>query len=120
MSVTVTATVSSRRRRTGLAAGTALLTLALAGCSGLGRTAVGPVTYTTERDQAVSTDSPSVKGCHRMEAAGANEVVNGTLIDMVLYRTPDCTGGDTIYVPTTVTDVKAPPSGPWRSYRFVH
>ncbi|AEN09328.1 MULTISPECIES: hypothetical protein [unclassified Streptomyces] len=120
MSVTATATASSRRRSTGLAAGTALLTLALAGCSGLGRTAVGPVTYTTERDRTVSTNSPSVKGCHKMDSAGANEVENGTLIDMILYRTPDCTGGETIYIPTTVTDVKAPPSGPWLSYRFVH
>ncbi|MFE2762730.1 hypothetical protein [Streptomyces halstedii] len=120
MSVTATAPVSRRRRRTGSAAGAVLLTLALAGCSGLGRTAVGPVTYTTERDQVVSTNSPSVKGCHRMAEAGAQDVVNGTLIDMILYTTPDCTGGGTIYVPTTVTDVKAPPSSPWLSYRFVH
>ncbi|GAA2955214.1 MULTISPECIES: hypothetical protein [Streptomycetaceae] len=120
MSVTATPTDLRRRRRAGIAAGAALLTLAVTGCSGLGRTAVGPVTYTTERDRVVSVNSPSVKGCHRMAPAGAHEVVNRTLIDMILYRTRDCTGGGTTYVATTFTDVNAPRSLPWRSYRFVH
>ncbi|WP_405391473.1 hypothetical protein OG596_28610 [Streptomyces sp. NBC_01102] len=122
MSVTATATPTDlrRRRRAGIAAGAALLTLAATGCSGLGRTAVGPVTYTTERDRVVSVNSPSVNGCHRMAPAGAHEVANLTLIDMILYRTRDCSGRGTTYVPTTVTDANAPRSLPWRSYRFVH
>lgn len=119
MSVTATATATDRRRRrrTGIAA---MLTLALTSCSGLGRTAVGPVTYTTERDRVISVHSPSVKGCHRMAPAGAHEVINRTLIDMILYRTRDCSGGGTTYVATTFTDVNSPRSLPWRSYRFVH
>ncbi|MFD9501704.1 hypothetical protein [Streptomyces sp. NPDC060035] len=118
--MSVTATATDRRRRTGIAAGATLLTLALTGCSGLGRTAVGPVTYTTGRDRVVSVNSPSVNGCHRMAPSGAHEVMNRTLIDMILYRTRDCSGGGTTYVATTVTDVNSPRSLPWRSYRFVH
>lgn len=45
-------------RRLGTAAGAALLTLAVAGCSGLGRTAVGTLTYETERDLVVTVTSP--------------------------------------------------------------
>lgn len=118
MSVTAPPTVL--RRRTGIAAGAVLLALAATGCSGLGRTAVGPVEYTTEEDKVVSVNSPSVKGCHRMAPAGANEVANETKIDMILYRTRDCSGGGTTYVATTFTDVNSPRSLPWRSYRFVH
>ncbi|MER5896054.1 hypothetical protein [Streptomyces sp. NPDC001876] len=123
MSVTATATATDRRRRrrhTGVAVGAALLTLGLTGCSGLGRTAVGPVIYTTERDRVISVNSPSVNGCHRLAPAGANEVANRTLIDMILYRTRDCTGAGTTYVATTLTDANSPRSLPWRSYRFVH
>lgn len=120
MSVTATATARHRRRRTGIAAGATLLTLALTGCSGLGRTAVGPVTYTTGRDRVVNVQSPVVTGCHEMAPAGAHEVINRTLIDMILYRTRDCSGGGTTYVATTLTDVNSPRSLPWRSYRFVH
>ncbi|MDQ0796965.1 hypothetical protein [Streptomyces sp. B1I3] len=122
MSVTATAAPTDlrRRRRAGIAAGAAVLTLTVSGCSGLGRTAVGPVVYTTGRDRVVSVHSPSVKGCHRMAPAGAHEVENRTLIDMVLYRTRDCTGGGTTYVATTLADVNSPRALPWRSYRFVH
>ncbi|MGW1231978.1 hypothetical protein [Streptomyces californicus] len=118
--MSVTATAPRRRRRLGAVAGVSLLALAAAGCSGLGRTAVGPVTYTTERDAVVQVNSPSVRGCHRMAPAGAHEVENGTLVDVILYRTRDCTGRGTTYVPTRFSDVTAPGSGPWRSYSFVH
>lgn len=118
--MSVTATVHRRRRRIGIAAGASLLALAASGCSGLGRTAVGPVTYTTEREAVVQVNSPSVRGCHRLDPAGAHEVENGTLVDVVLYPTRDCTGGGTTYVPTRLSDVTAHGSGPWHSYSFVH
>ncbi|MFE3515764.1 hypothetical protein [Streptomyces sp. NPDC059166] len=109
------------RRRTGIAAGAALvLCLAVTGCSGLGRTAVGPVEYRTDKDEVVSVNSPSVKGCHKMAPGGAREVVNETRIDMILYPTSDCSGGGTTYVATTFTDINSPRNAPWRSYRFVH
>ncbi|MFG2431242.1 hypothetical protein [Streptomyces sp. NPDC048590] len=117
----VTAAPAVLRRRTGIAAGAALvLCLTATGCSGLGRTAVGPVEYRTAEDEVVSVNSPSVKGCHEMEGDGAREVVNETKIDMILYPTPDCSGGGTTYVATTFTDINSPRNAPWRSYRFVH
>ncbi|MFJ9891356.1 hypothetical protein ACIQRW_36720 [Streptomyces sp. NPDC091287] len=118
--MSVTATVPRRRRRLGIAAGASLLALAVSGCSGLGRTAVGPVTYTTEREAVLQVNSPSVRGCHRIAPAGAREVENGTLVDVILYRTRDCTGDRTTYVPTRFSDVAPQGSGPWRSYSFVH
>ncbi|MEU9063429.1 hypothetical protein AB0D13_32340 [Streptomyces sp. NPDC048430] len=118
MSVTAPPTVL--RRRTGIAAGAALLALAATGCSGLGRTAVGPVSYTTEKDEVVTVHSPSVKGCHAMDPAGSGKVDNRTLIDMVLYTTRDCSGRGTAYVATTFSDTNAARALPWRSYRFVH
>ncbi|MFI6057102.1 hypothetical protein [Streptomyces sp. NPDC051286] len=111
--------IDQRRRRLGIAAGTALLTLTVAGCSGLGRTAAGPVTYVTERNAVVMLNSPLVKGCHRL-FPGAKAVRNGTLIDIILYRTQDCTGPGTTYLATTFTDVNAATSLPWRSFSTVH
>ncbi|MES9505982.1 hypothetical protein ABWJ92_06155 [Streptomyces sp. NPDC000609] len=112
--------IAHRRRRLGTAAGTALLTLTVAGCSGLGRTAVGPVIYTTERDAVITVQSPPVKGCHRLAPAGAKEVNNGTLVDIILYRTPDCTGPGTTYLARSFTDVNAGSALPWRSFSTVH
>ena len=120
MSVTATAADHRRLRRLGVAAGGALLTLAVSGCSGLGRTAVGPVTYTTEKDAVIMVNSPSVKGCHQLAPAGAKGIINHTLVDLILYTSRDCTGKGTTYVPTAVSDVKAVSSPPWRSYRIVH
>nr|WSS61232.1 hypothetical protein OG284_08410 [Streptomyces sp. NBC_01177] len=118
MSVTAPPTVLRRRLR--IAAGAALLTLAVTGCSGLGRTAVGPVSYTTGKDEVVTVHSPSVKGCHAMDPPGSGKVDNRTLIDMELYTTRDCTGRSTAYVATTFSDTNAPRALPWRSYRFIH
>ncbi|MFE9727216.1 hypothetical protein ACFYQ5_27365 [Streptomyces sp. NPDC005794] len=118
--MSVTAPPSVLRRRTGIAAGAALLALVATGCSGLGRTAVGPVSYTTGRDEVVTVHSPSVKGCHTMEPAGAEKVENRTLVDMILYTTRDCSGRGTAYVATTFSDTNAQSALPWRSYRFVH
>ena len=112
--------IDHRRRRLGIAAGTTFLALAVAGCSGLGRTAVGPVTYTTEHDATVTVHSPLVRGCHRLDPAGAKAVSNNTLIDLILYQTPDCTGPGTTYVATTVSDVTGTGVPPWRSFSTVH
>ncbi|MFI8432282.1 hypothetical protein ACIGJO_00815 [Streptomyces sp. NPDC079020] len=120
MTTPVTATGHRRRSRLGVAAGATLLALTVTGCSGLGRTAVGPVIYSTERDAVILVNSPSVKGCHRLAPSGVNEVENRTLVDIILYRTRNCTGGNTAYVPTTFTDTKAHNSRPWRSYSIVH
>ncbi|MFI2782143.1 hypothetical protein [Streptomyces sp. ALB3] len=118
MSVTAHPTVL--RRRASIAAGAVLLTLAVSGCSGLGRTAVGSVTYTTGPEKVVTVHSPSVRGCHKLAPAGAEKVENRTLVDIVLYATRDCTGRQGAYVATSLTDTNAPRALPWRSYRFVH
>lgn len=107
-------------RRLGIAAGAAFLTLTVAGCSGLGRTAVGNLTYDTSRDRRVQVSNPLVTGCHRIAPGGAVEVTNSTLVDLMMYRTPDCTGGSTTYIGATLSDVIAPGAGPWRSYTIVH
>ncbi|MER5497386.1 MULTISPECIES: hypothetical protein [unclassified Streptomyces] len=109
-----------RRRRLGIAAGTALLTLTVAGCSGLGRTAVGPVIYTTQRNVDIAVNSPPVKGCHRLAPSGAKAVFNETLIDIILYRTFDCTGPGTTYLATGLSDFNPPSVLPWRSFSTVH
>ncbi|MEV4945919.1 hypothetical protein [Streptomyces sp. NPDC053755] len=109
----------SVHRRLGIAAGAALLTLSVAGCSGLGRTAVGPITYETPNEVVVSVTSPSVKGCHRLAPAGATRVENGSLVDIVMYPAPGCRG-DGIYVATMTSDSIAPGTRPWRSYSLVH
>jgi hypothetical protein len=107
-------------RRFAGAAGAAILTAALAGCSGLGRTAVGPVSYDTSKADHVTVMSPLVRGCHRLAASGAVSVSNGSLVDIIMYPTADCSGSSSIYVPTMTSDVVAPGAGPWRSYSLVH
>ncbi|MCM2392555.1 hypothetical protein [Streptomyces albipurpureus] len=107
-------------RRLASAAGAALLTLTVAGCSGLGRTAVGPVSYDTAQDRHATIHSPLVRGCHKLASAGAVSVENGSLVDIVLYPTANCSGGDTIYVATMSSDVIAPGAAPWRSFRLIH
>ncbi|MFH8618075.1 hypothetical protein ACH4E8_23835 [Streptomyces sp. NPDC017979] len=111
---------SARRRRLVGGTGAALLVVALAGCSGLGRTAVGPLDYETQRAVHVKVNSPEVTGCHRLGPNGAVSVENGTLVDAIMYPSADCSGGDTVYVATMTSDVIAPGEGPWRSYSFVH
>ncbi|WP_137990045.1 hypothetical protein [Streptomyces vilmorinianum] len=110
----------SVHRRLGTAAGAALLTLAVAGCSGLGRTAVGTLSYETERELVITVTSPSVNGCHRLAPSGVTRVENRTLNDIVLYRTLDCRGERSIYVATNTSDTIAPGTLPWRSYTVVH
>ncbi|TLQ46627.1 hypothetical protein [Streptomyces marianii] len=107
-------------RRPGIVAGAVLLTTALAGCSGLGRTAVGTVNYEAGEDRVVTVSNPVVTGCHKLLPAGAVRIENATLIDLIAYRTPDCTGGGTTYIATTLFNNIAPGTQPWLSYRWVH
>ncbi|MET9950887.1 hypothetical protein ABZ135_04965 [Streptomyces sp. NPDC006339] len=134
----------SLHRRLTIATGAALLSLAVAGCSDLGRTAVGTISYetgpragqeagheagqeaepegahTAEPAAAALVTSPSVKGCHKLAPEGASRVENGTLVDMRLYATPDCRGGEYTYLPSNSGDEIVPGTPPWRSYSFVH
>ncbi|UUU38884.1 hypothetical protein [Streptomyces sp. NBC_00162] len=48
---------------------------------------------------------------------------NNTLVDIVLYRTEDCgkvDKADGIYVATTLSNVTAPRTLSWRSFRVIH
>ncbi|ANW19421.1 hypothetical protein [Streptomyces clavuligerus] len=112
-------TVHHRHRLTA-AAGAALLATAVAGCSGLGRTAVGTIEYETADKHHVMLTSPLVTGCHRTTDPGAVSVVNSTLVDMMMYPTDDCSGDQSIYVPTTTSNIVAPGAGVWRAFSFVH
>ncbi|QIQ05303.1 hypothetical protein [Streptomyces liangshanensis] len=107
-------------RRLGIAAGAVLLTFAVAGCSGLGRTSVGTIVYESGNKREVQESNPRVTGCHRLVPGGAVDLTNRTLVDMKMYRTPDCSGKYAQYIATTLNDVIAPGATPWRSYRFVH
>ncbi|MGW6566154.1 hypothetical protein [Streptomyces sp. NPDC054975] len=111
----------SVHRRLGTAAGAALLTFAVAGCSGLGRSAVGTISYETEREVVITVTSPSVRGCHRLLApAGVTKIENRSLVDLRVFRTGDCKGKEYTYVATNSGDTIAPNSLPWRSYNIVH
>ncbi|MCT4355108.1 hypothetical protein M5362_18415 [Streptomyces sp. Je 1-79] len=109
----------SVHRRFGTAAGAALLTLTVAGCSGLGRTAVGTITYDTEREVVITVTSPLVTGCHRLAPSGVTGVTNRSLLDIRMYTNRQCQG-DYIYVPTLTSDAIVPDTLPWRSYSIVH
>ncbi|MFJ3901886.1 hypothetical protein [Streptomyces sp. NPDC090025] len=110
----------SLHRRLAIATGASLLALSVAGCSGLGRSAVGVLSYETGHEVAVAVTSPSVKGCHKLAPAGATKVENGTLVDVVLYRTRDCRGEEPTYLPSKTSNQIAPEALPWRSYTVVH
>ncbi|MEV4938516.1 hypothetical protein [Streptomyces zaomyceticus] len=111
----------SVRRRLTTAAGAVLLTFAVAGCSSLGRSMVGTLSYETEREVVVTVTSPSVNGCHRLLApSGVHRVENNTLVDVRLYPTPDCKGEHNIYLPMNTSYRVAPGALPWRSYSVIH
>lgn len=110
----------SAHRRLGILAWPLLLSFAVAGCSGLGRTAVGTVSYTTPAGKAVTVSNPGVTRCHPLLRGGAKAVDNRTLIDMVLYPGRGCTGKPSTYNAATLSVTVTPPSGVWRSYSLVH
>ncbi|MFI5618003.1 hypothetical protein [Streptomyces sp. NPDC051567] len=111
-------------RRIGVVTGAALLLLTATGCSGLGRSTVGSLSF-THRDAKteVTLSNTSVLGCHRLGPRGATGVVNNTLVDVILYRTPNCrkvADAGTSYVATSLSSQTAPGSLPWRSFSVVH
>jgi hypothetical protein len=109
-----------RHRRLGFIAGAVLLPLTVAGCSGMGRSAVGTISYTTEGGRVISETSPSVRGCHTLLGKeGATQVLNNTLVDLIMYPHADCTGKPSAYSATTLTN-RAAPSQTWRSFTIVH
>lgn len=110
----------SVHRRLGTAAGAALLTLVVAGCSGLGRSAVGTITYETEREVVITVTSPSVNGCHRLAPSGVTKIENRSMVDLRMYRTRDCKGKENTYVASNSGNTIAPDTLPWRSYSIVH
>ncbi|MEO3972541.1 hypothetical protein [Streptomyces sp. CAU 1734] len=111
--------VTRHRPLTGAAAAV-LLALAVTGCSGLGRTAVGTVSYDTADHKHVTVSNPLVVGCHQLVPAGAVGVLNDTLVDIIMYPTTDCSGGDSIYIASKTSDTRAPRAKSWRSYSLVH
>ncbi|MFC7302970.1 hypothetical protein ACFQVC_01895 [Streptomyces monticola] len=70
---------------------------------------------------ATSVTNPPLKGCHKMPG-GAHHVENGTLTDLVVYVSDDCTGdADTSkYVGSGLNGDLAPKADSWHSYKFVN
>ncbi|WP_030154164.1 hypothetical protein [Streptomyces sp. NRRL S-244] len=115
----------SQSRRIGVITAAAALLLTATACSGLGRSTVGMLTFRSHDSPAeLSYSNTSVNGCHRIALPkGATHVENNTLVDVVLYRTADCStplGNEGIYVATTLSNVTAPVSLPWRSFSVIH
>ncbi|MCX4825730.1 hypothetical protein OG883_39010 [Streptomyces sp. NBC_01142] len=114
----------SHRRRIRVITGAALLLLTATACSA-GKTTVGTLSFRAHDSPVeVTYSNTPVQGCHRIGLPhGAAHVENNTLVDVVLYRTPQCQKTDEavgIYVPTTTSNVTAPGSLPWRSFSVVH
>ncbi|MEW2413548.1 hypothetical protein AB0953_07480 [Streptomyces sp. NPDC046866] len=113
-----------RSRRLTVIAGASLLLLTATACSA-GKTTVGELRFRAEDSPIEVTHSnTSVEGCHRiLLPRGAAHVHNSTLVDVVLYRTPDCKKSDKAdgtYVATTLSNDTAPGSPPWRSFSVIH
>lgn len=118
-------TVTVRRRCVGVVSGVVVAVSLVSGCSGLGRSTVGMLSFRGEDERVeVSYSNTLVKGCHKIGVpGGATHVANNTLVDVVLYRTADCrevAGGKGIYTATTLSNVTAPNSLPWRSFSVIH
>ncbi|MGI5446624.1 hypothetical protein ACQEVM_12830 [Streptomyces sp. CA-243310] len=115
----------SHSRRIGVITGAAALLLTATACSGLGRSTVGMLTFRGhESPVELSYSNTPVRGCHKIAIPrGATHVENNTLVDIVLYRTPNCEKtdrADGIYVATTLSNVTAPRTLPWRSFSVIH
>lgn len=112
-------------RHAGVIIGAALLLTATATACSAGRTTVGPLSFRAhDSPTEVTYTSGRVKGCHKIGLPhGAAHVENNTLVDVVVYRTPNCRKtdkADGIYIPASTSNVTADGSLPWRSYTVVH
>ncbi|MGW7103190.1 hypothetical protein [Streptomyces sp. NPDC054838] len=113
----------SHLRRIGVITGAALLLTATA-CSA-GKTTVGSLSFRAQDGpvELAYLNTP-VQGCHKIGLPrGAAHVENNTLVDVIVYRTPECQKTEKapgIYVPTSSSNVTAPGSLPWRSFSVVH
>ncbi|UQX04401.1 hypothetical protein [Streptomyces sp. RerS4] len=119
--------MTTHRRRIGVITGAAALLLTVTACSDFGRSTVGMLTFRAHDSPVeVTYANSSVKGCHPIGLPkGAAHVENNTLVDIVLYHSPDCAKEeedrpDGTYVATTLSNVTAPDSRPWRSFRVIH
>ena len=102
----------SRSRTTALLAGGAVLVVALAGCSDPPQGTVNAVNGNVV--QVIS--NPGNSYCHRFVPPGVNGVQDGTLADMRLYVSTDCSGhNDYLSTETSV----GPGAVVWHSYSFV-
>ncbi|MGW7330195.1 hypothetical protein ACWGIU_16680 [Streptomyces sp. NPDC054840] len=115
----------SHCRRISTIVGVAALLLTASACSGMGRSTVGMLTFRGHDSPVeLSYSNTPVTGCHRIGIPkGATHVENHTLVDVVLYRTENCQKTDKaegIYVATTLSNVTAPMSLPWRSFSVIH
>ncbi|MBW5484779.1 hypothetical protein [Streptomyces bambusae] len=113
----------SHHRCLSVVTGAALLLTATA-CSA-GKTTVGELSFRGHDSPIVLTYSNTpVEGCHRIRLPhGAAHVENNTIVDVVMYRTPNCqksAEAQGIYVPTETSNVTAPGTLPWRSFSVVH
>ncbi|MFJ8017560.1 hypothetical protein [Streptomyces sp. NPDC096339] len=113
----------ARLRYVGVITGAALLLTATA-CS-TGKTTVGQLTFRAEDSPVLlSYSNTPVQGCHKIALPrGAAHVENNTLLDVIMYRTPDCQKSEKapgIYVPQSTSNVTATGSLPWRSFSVVH
>ncbi|MEU8779139.1 hypothetical protein [Streptomyces sp. NPDC048606] len=119
--------MTTHRRRIGVITGAAALLLTATACSGLGRSTVGMLSFRSHDSPVeVSYSNTLVRGCHPIALPeGAAHVENNTLVDIVLYRSLDCAKEDEdrpegTYVATTLSNVTAPHTRPWRSFRVIH
>ncbi|MFD4245964.1 hypothetical protein ACFWP3_30875 [Streptomyces sp. NPDC058525] len=115
----------SHSRRISTIVGVAALLLTATACSGLGRSTVGMLSFRGhDSPDELSYSNTLVRGCHKIAIPkGATHVENNTLVDIVLYRTEDCGRADRAdgtYVATTLSNVTAPASLSWRSFRVIH
>ncbi|RAG82537.1 hypothetical protein DN069_27205 [Streptacidiphilus pinicola] len=108
----------SRSRTVAVLLGGVALVVALAGCSDPPQ---GTVTATNSDGSVVQiVSNPAATSCHRFAPIGVTAVMDGTLADMRLYASANCTGTNDYL--STNTSVGGGPGGlarVFRSYAFV-
>ncbi|SEM23293.1 hypothetical protein [Streptacidiphilus jiangxiensis] len=103
----------SRSRSVAVLVGGAVLVVALAGCSDPPQGTV----VATNGNLVQVISNPGDTYCHRFIPGGVNAVQDGTLADMRLYRSTDCSGHNDYL--STQTSVGPQNTLFYRSYSFV-